>query len=407
MFWFFVLLMIGLALFMILRKPASVDTTLALEDQQALLEVYRQRFDELEKERAADILSEAQYAASRLELEHALLQESAGENDSQVEQGADSDRVLNLCIMILLPVLAFALYYKLGQPDLVNASGGITQQAAQSDSEQDLPSIEELVVGLEKKLQDNPDDERGLWMLTRTYMAMGRFEEALVPVTYLNELTVNEPAVMLLYANVLMLNNNESFVGEPLELIEKALGLEPENTTGLWLAGMAAMEVGKRDEAVLHWQKLLPLIAEDEKASEQVKQLLVEAGASPEQASSQASTDSAASVVVEVSLSNTLQEQLQEGDILFVFARADDGLPMPVAASRLPAAGFPLTVTLDDTTAMMPSRKLSAFDSISVVARVSRSGNAIAEAGDLSSESQQVNVADGATVKLEIDRVLE
>ena len=80
---------------------------------------------------------------------------------------------------------------------------------------------------------------------------------------------------------------------------------------------------------------------------------------------------------------------------------------MPVAASRLPAAGFPLTVTLDDTTAMMPSRKLSAFDSISVVARVSRSGNAIAEAGDLSSESQQVNVADGAAIKLEIDRVLE
>ena len=407
MFWFFVLLMIVVALLILLRKPSVNGTSLVLEDQQALLEVYRQRFDELEKERADELLSEEQYVASRQELEHALLQETSGAGSTQAQGQADNDRVLSLVVVIMLPLLALALYYKLGQPDLVNANGGPPQQAAQPGPNDELPSIEELVVGLENKLHQNPDDERGLWMLTRTYMAMGRIEEALVPVTHLYQLTGEEPAVMLLYANVLMLNNKESFVGEPIEVIEKALAIEPQNTTGLWLAGMAAMESGNREEAVSHWQKLLPLVAEDEKARQQVEQLLQEAGASQPKATEETKPVSDATVRVEVSLAKELQELVGEGATLFVFARAEDGLPMPVAAQRLPASELPVTLTLSDETAMMPARKLSDFDTVIVVARISSSGNAIAAAGDLSSQSRKVEVGNEEVVRLQIDEVLK
>jgi len=189
MFWLYALAMMVLALFIILYAPRSRDSRDYKENKEAILTVYKQQFDDLDVDVNNGTLTEEQAAMARLELEHALLNEMEGKNGKgdhvSGELSISSDWVLNGVIMLLLPVLVIALYYKIGQPDLVSASGfSATFKDSQSNSEE-LPSIEELVVGLEQRLQQTPDDEKGLWMLTRTYMALGRYADALTTVEHL------------------------------------------------------------------------------------------------------------------------------------------------------------------------------------------------------------------------------
>ena len=109
---------------------------------------------------------------------------------------------------------------------------------------------------------------------------------------------------------------------------------------------------------------------------------------------------------VQVTLAPELASQTKPEDTLFVFARAADGMPMPVAVSRLTVADFPTSVLLNDAKAMMPSRLLSSFKEIQVVARISKSGNAIAESGDLSSDVQSSTVGDNVEVLLMINKII-
>ncbi len=284
MFWLYVLIMIVLALFMILYRSRTGNNNVFKENKEAVLTVYKQQFDDLETDLNSGMLTEEQAAKARLELEQSLLKEMDGENGTDIPVGVDintsSDWLLNSIIMFLLPLMAIALYYRLGQPDLVNATASTAVAGNQSGDEQSL-SIEELVVGLEHRLQQTPDDEKGWWMLTRSYMALDRYADALESIEHLYSLTGDEVPILLLYANVLMLNNGGSYAGEPDKLIQLALELEPENVGGLWLAGLTAQQRGDNDQAIAYWQKLLPLVADDEAASEQVKQSLAEVSGEP------------------------------------------------------------------------------------------------------------------------------
>ncbi|NKB36073.1 MAG: c-type cytochrome biogenesis protein CcmI [Gammaproteobacteria bacterium] len=408
MFWFFAFIMILVALALVfrdslLRKEPLIQSDL---DEQSVVEVYRQRFEELERDLTNGTLSSDQVADSRLELEHALLAEIESEQFVSEERKNNSDWNLNMAVILLLPILAVSLYYKIGQPDLASKGTDVALSEATDPGTENIPSIEELVVGLEEKLEDNPDDEKGLWMLTRTYMALGRQEDALTAVTHLHSLASEEPAVILLYANVLILNNNNNFSGEPTRLIEQALQLEPQNITGLWLAGMAARQSDDRETAIRYWQELLPLLEGDAAASEQIQQLLQEVGAQPALDQDLPYPQSSVSLTLRVTLAEELRAQLDEGDTLFVFARADDGMPMPVAVSRLAATEIPVTVVLNDEMAMIPSRRLSAFKQVSVAARISKTGNAIAQSGDLASDSQEIEVGKETEINLIINKTI-
>jgi cytochrome c-type biogenesis protein CcmH len=431
MFWLCVAAMTILALFITLFTSRPQGSG----EDEVVLAVYKQQLDDLESDATSGALNKEQAPIAKLELEHTLLKELEGSSvkGGQIasESAAPRDWLTNGFIMVLLPVLAIALYYKLGQPQLGTGVIKPETMAATDASHEELRSIEELVVGLEERLQQAPEDEKGWFMLTRTYMAMNRFHDALESVEHLYKLSGDQAEVLLIYANVLMLNNEESFAGKPIEMIQQALELEPNSVTGLWLAGLAALEQADHEAAITYWQKLLPLVAADEQASQQVKQMLAQVydyrdiggrvmpGAITEEEytgesvagesvdNSVAATATANDiVVVNVSLSAELFAQTGPDDVLFVFARADDGIPMPLAASRLRVADLPATVVLNDTQAMMPSRKLSAFKEVQVVARISKSGNAIAKSGDLSSGLKLVRVGDDEPVVLVIDQLV-
>jgi cytochrome c-type biogenesis protein CcmH len=410
MFWFFTLTMIVLALFMLFYR-ARVRVVEITDNKVEIVATYKHQLDDVQTDANNGTIDAEQAEIVKRELEYALLKEVEGktgsESESQIPLGGASlsDWTLNTLVIVLLPILAFALYYRIGQPQLASSDGAILVTEQSPSDEKPMPTIEELVLGLEDRLKQTPEDETAWWMLTRSYMALGRFDDALQSVERLNEISGDTAPVMLLKANAMMLVKGDSFAAEPEELIQRSLELEPESVSGLWMAGLAARERGDEESAITYWQRLLPLVEADEAASEEILGLLAEvlgADASGVMLAKNKNKNETAnekvqasnSVTVNVTLAPEFKEEYGPDDILFVFARADDGMPMPVAASRLRVADLPA----------MPSRLISSFKEVEVLARISKSGQAIAQSGDLSSAVVLSRVGAAETVELLINQ---
>jgi cytochrome c-type biogenesis protein CcmH len=208
----------------------------------------------------------------------------------------------------------------------------------------------------------------------------------------------------------MVMSNGGRFSGKADELITRALTLEPENMTGLWLAGMAARERGDFDEAVDFWHRLLPKLENDPKSQQEVIQLIRSVVQQPEGdfKLSAASTDQIKvnvdlpAIKINVSLAPEFNENTNPDDTLFVYAKAITGPPMPVAIVRKKVSELPLVVTLDDSSAIMPTNKLSSYDTVNIGARISKSGNAAPQTGDLESETVAAKPGSKETLKLVI-----
>jgi cytochrome c-type biogenesis protein CcmH len=416
MFWLFTLFMIVLALFMLFYRareplPQSIDR------KAELVAAYKHQFDDIEIDVDNGTINVEQAEIVRRELEFALLKEVENKTESESQAPEDreslSDWTLNTLVLVLLPIFAFALYYRIGQPQLASSDAARQVMAQSPSGEKTMPTLEELVFGLEERLKQTPEDETAWWMLTRTYMVLGRFDDALQSVERLNEKSGNTVPVMLLKANAMMMVSGESFAGEPEELIQRSLVLEPENVSGLWMAGLAARERDDKESAIAYWQSLLPLVETDEAVRGEILSLLAEVGGAEsvdtmlvktQNESENEDTRTRNSVTVNVTLAPQFKKEFGLDDILFVYARADDGMPMPVAASRLRVADLPASLTLNDEQAMMPSRLISSFKEVELLARISKSGQAIAQSGDLSSAAVLSKVGAVDAVELVINQ---
>jgi cytochrome c-type biogenesis protein CcmH len=206
--------------------------------------------------------------------------------------------------------------------------------------------------------------------------------------------------------------------GKPAELIRKAVKLVPDDTTALWLAGMVEEQEGNHKLAISYWERLTPQIQDDPDASSRIAALISKAreraGLPAQPVTVVADTKSAEKpagiagkrVLVKVSLSPELSGKVGPDESLFIYAKALQGPKMPLAAERRKVRDLPLTLSLDDSGAMMPAMKISNFAQVVVGARVSRSGGAITQSGDLKGEVAPVNVGADTVVNIVIDTVV-
>jgi len=271
--------------------------------------------------------------------------------------------------------------------------------------------IDGMVAKLKARLQSEPDDAQGWAMLGRSYVVTQRYAEAVEAYGRANALTAAQPqASWLVAAGAAQgLASPERDLREARPLFEKALQLEPGNPEALWYAGMAALQAGDMKAAYRHWmglreQALPPSIAA--LLEEQLPQIAAEAGEplpAPKLATAQGQ---GARLTVNVRLAESLQAQLKPGMTLLVFAKAENGPPMPLAVQRISSPQLPLTVTLDDSMAMLPSMKLSSFERWVVTARLTMSGGAEALSGDLEGRHPASRAEAGSPIDLVIDQQL-
>ena len=393
LFWLIAGILILIAFLFILpplwRKQALKTDDL---DQRNIL-IAQHRLAELKENRRLGGLSQAQYDEQLADLEQALSDDL--DIKSHVAKAQSRGRWVVYVLAVAVPVLAGWLYFTLGNYPAVSHSA---EMAADPDALKQAEVIK-MVEGLAEKMKANPDDAQGWLMLGRSYRVLEQYPKAVDAFAHAYQLLGDQVEVMLLYADTLGYAGDKNLTGKPAELIFKALALEPDNMNALWLGGMAKAQQGDTAEAITLWKKLEALLPPGSESQQEIQGLLAKIEKEAPQTVAQPETASAAqvsgaAVTVQVSLAPELQKSVSPGDTVFVYAQALTGPKMPLAIVRKQVSDLPLTVSLDDTMAMMPNMKLSNFAEVKLLARVSKSGNAMSQPGDMIGSIDQVALAD-------------
>ncbi len=233
------------------------------QNKEANVDVYRDQLSELEADLQNKIISGEQYQQDRDEIERRLLDDvSAGETVLK-EKGTDItvNRRPVYAIAILLPVIATALYFRIGNPAAMSATPSTSRapfaEGARPNAPMSQSDIEANVASLAKRMEQNPGDAAGWSMLGRSYLTLQNYSEASNAYARAASLKPEDADVWADYAFAMGMANGKSLLGQPGELISKALALDPENPKALELAGSAAFEAKNYRDAINYWQRLL------------------------------------------------------------------------------------------------------------------------------------------------------
>lgn len=310
-----------------------------------------------------------------------------------------------LTLATVLAVMTFALYRMIGTP------AGLEQVAAPATP----ASLDEALQRLEAELERNPNAAEGWHLLARSYASQERYPEARDAMTRLVQLVQDNPDLLVEAAQARAMADPEKHMDdEAVALLQQALSINPGHQRAHWYMGIAQRQRGQHAEAAATWEAILPQVDERTATAlhEQINQARTAAGlpllaeAPPTEPAAPAAAANTL-IAVSVELAPELQNEIAEGDTLFVFARQPDGPPMPVAAKRLPASGFPLTVELSDDDSPMPTLKLSQLEQVQLVARISRAGSASAQSGDLQATPIMAQPGSGNAYVLRIDSAVD
>lgn len=378
------------ALLLLLRPWRKPNTqTPDAPRAQIVASLYRDALGEIERDRANGLLSDADHAQARAEIERRVLEDSAG--DAPMAAPSTGRGVTWAVLAGSLPIAAVALYVALGTPAALDerAVRGVT-----------AADVEQMVAGLAARLADQPDDPKGWAMLARSYRMMQRFPQAARAFERIGPTLEQDPDLLAAYADVLGMLAGGELEGRPSELLNRALKLAPDHPLALSLAATAATRRQDKPTALALWRRLEALLPPGSEDAGWVQQQV---------AALQAGTGGNAqapgkSISGRVSLAPQLAGAVKPDDTLFIFARAAQGSRMPLAILRKKAGDLPLEFRLDDSLAMNPAAKLSSAAQVVVEARISKSGQATPSKGDLFVASEPL--APGASgLALRIDRV--
>ena len=218
------------------------------------LDIFRDQVADLEREKAEGNLSDANFEQAKAEVQRRLLEEIEPESAAETSSHGPS-RKLAVALLLLMPILAVTGYALLGNPRALDP----TQTAAPPKMTQE--QINGMVAKLAEKMAANPDDLKGWLMLARSYKTMGRFEEAANAYSKAEKLVNEDPDLLASYAETIaMASNGKGLKGKPMQLVERALKLDPKHPHSLFLAGAAAMEAGENKKGIAYWEALLPQV---------------------------------------------------------------------------------------------------------------------------------------------------
>ena len=352
---------------------------LRVSARDANIAIYRDQLRELESDLAAAKIAREDYERSRRELERRLLDDVAATE-------APARLAVPWPAIAIIPVMAIAVYFVVGSPRMIQ------QEAEHAVTAQ---QVEAMVARLAAKLRENPDDAEGWKLLGRSYTAMQRFPEAVDAYAQAATRSPRDAQLLADFADALAMARGQSLQGEPEKLVQRALEIDPKNLKALALLGTAAFERKDFQRAAEVWKRMLDVVPP---GSEDARAI-------------QANVDEALALQGgrvlrgEVRLSEKLKSQASPDDLVYIFARAVEGPPMPLAVARKRVRDLPASFALDDTMAMAPAAKLSNYPRVVISARVSKSGNANPQPGDLQGASAPV-ANDASGVRVVIDSVV-
>jgi len=392
------------------RPPGSDDAPGSPPDDASDASVrafYLAQRDQLRRDLNDGALTPQAHARADEELQRALLQDLALRSGSGARRGGQRAGIAAACLLtVAVPVAAVLLYGQLGNPRA--AAMFALPQAAEPHAAQAGNDMALAINALAQRLRAAPDDVDGWYMLARSYETLGRYNDAVAAYQQVLRRVPGQPAVLADLADALLSARQGRPDEDSIAAVAQALEAEPDQPKALALAGMMALRRGDAAEALTHWERLQALLPPDSEAARQIQTNISQARAmasapgapgsppatSPSAAPAATATTAATTTATtpaaparisgQARIAEALRGQVRPADTVFILARPVDGPRMPVAILRMRVAALPRAFVLDDSTAMSPDATLSKAGTVRVEIRVSASGNAAAQAGDLS-----------------------
>lgn len=390
-----------------LRRASRAGLTATERDSLlSQVAVYREHLAELQNELAQGTLDQAGFDASHEELTQRLLEDTPPKTASATAATSVAAvvlprwKILGGSLAVAIPLLSFGLYFMVGTP--VGIDPMLASQVG-GDEQISSEKLQAMADQLRQRLVENPNNAEGWVIMGRIERALGQFDTADEAFKKSLALAANDD-VRIERAEVLAQKNQGNFEGEPWDIIQTVLKADPEHGNALLLAGSAAFSQGQFQDSLKYWDKvrgLLPASSPDlpalveaiNKARERLNMppldpdtVVAQApppSAMPAKPAKGKTAPGAERIAGRVSLDPSLASQVSPNDTVFIYANAADGPRIPLAIVRTTVDKLPYDFVLDDSMAMNPQMKLSNISSVMVRARISRSGNAMAQPGDL------------------------
>ncbi len=380
--------------------------------------VYREQLAELERELAQGSLDQQGFDLSQQELTQRLMEDAPGAATAPAPAAPARTKLLISSLTLTIPVLAFVIYFYVGTPIALDPA-----LLAQANSEEQITpqKLETMAEQLSQRLEKEPKNAEAWVMLGRIQRALARYEQADAALQKALALERNDD-VMIERAEVLAQKNNGSFKGEAWAIINSVLKANPQNGNALLLAGSAAFSEGRFKEALVYWEKVRGLLPETSpdgpalaEAIDKARERLglpplspAVAGNAPASAGAmpKPQSDGTERLSGRVVLGPELEAQVSPKDTVFIYANAAEGPRMPLAIIRTTVDKLPYDFVLDDSLAMNPQMKLSQVKSVMVRARISKTGNAMPQAGDFGASVGPVTPGSSEKLQLTISNAL-
>ncbi|UAN03268.1 MULTISPECIES: c-type cytochrome biogenesis protein CcmI [Achromobacter] len=372
----------------LLRRTPAAETA----SDASVRAFYLAQREKLRRDLANGALTAQAHARADEELQRDLLQDLAMRRDPRARLGGQRAGLAAACVLtVAVPVAAVLLYGQLGNPRAV-ATVALSQapepHAQAADNDMAL-----AINALAQRLRASPDDADGWYMLARSYETLGRYNDAVAAYQEVLRLVPGQPAVLADLADALLSARQGQPDEASIAAVAQALQADPDQPKALALAGMMALRRGDAADALTHWERLRALLPPDSEAARQIQTNIAQAramAASGTAAPGAMAPDPSAGPSVttarlagQARIADALRDQVHPTDTVFILARPMTGSRMPVAILKMQAADLPRAFVLDDSTAMSPDATLSKAGKVRVEIRVSRSGNAAAQPGDL------------------------
>jgi len=441
---FFIVAAVLVLLALILMLPAIIGDRADGRSEQlsANVLIARERRVQLDNALATAAIDEATHQREAAAIELELARELASHPDGE-PASAGGGRLLQwgtaIVLALFVPLASALLYINLGDPGAIDRdrtprqsqASNTNNGAAQADDAR-APALADLLPNLEARLAENPEDVMGWRLLGRTYLTIGDFGNAAAALKRALQLEDDDVDTLAQLAEATAMNQGGGLAGEPVIYLEKALGLNDQHGQTLWLLGIARQQAGKHEESLELLQRLRDAAQKDgnsdaiaavedmmnrSREALGLEQVTVAAASSASAPASQppsttpdeplpetdTASESGLSIQVQVSLSDEAASDTLSTHAVFVYARASNGPPMPLAVARLTVADLPATVTLDESMSMIPNMTIAAFPNVTVGARISKSGDPVGQSGDWFHEQEGLDLTQQNQTAVEID----
>ena len=385
-----------------------------INSNQNNMDIYNQKLKEINFDIENRLITRSEANNAIEELEYSLIKDNKNTDilDSKLYfSNLKSKKTISVILVLVIPIFVISVYSFIGDPNSIEKLVLVSDLKNTKNNSEKLVSVEQMLNRVERRLLDDPNNTDDWLMLANSYVVLKRYPEAIRAFENLYRLKGDDPSLLFRYADVLAMANSGIFAGKSSELIKKALQLDPQNTMGLWLAGLVAYEEGEIKKAINYWQNVLPKL---EIGSEEEKNIrkYIEFAKENNNISIQ-NNGSITQEKIEHSLKLSIElspnfTNINKNKAVFIYAKPiNSPNNMPIIVLRKTVADLPLLVEMNDSMSMLPSNKLSDYKSVQVLARISNSGNAKSEKGDLIGIVESMSTTSKNITKLIINTTLK